>query len=771
MKNFISFLFLTLFFFGAIQAQNADIKPCGTADLPPHILDWLRNHQQNPSNYRSQMTEPVYVPVKFHLVGTTQGTGYYAAVDVFRLVCDLNKQYTGVGMQFYIYENFHYINNTTYYAHDYSDGEDMMDDNNVDDVVNVYIVDDPAGACGYFTWSGNAIAIKKSCAGAGETTLAHEMGHFFFLPHTFRNWEGSWEPDGVLVDPIPNSQRERVNGSNCSTTADFFCDTPADYLSYRWNCPYTATFLDPNGTPIAPDQTLFMSYSVDYCQKRFSNEQITAMIAGLFEVRTELLGHPQPTISEIGQSHVLYPGNGSQNVNPNNVLIKWSPAVGATNYYVEVSQFTDLENGTNYSGFVTGTELMLQLDPGVNYFWTVQPLNPGNTCGGRASGAFMTGTTETLYLNTLSLDMPDCHNSTSGNVTLQAGGGTAPYNYQWSNDLSGSTQTGLPPGLYPVTVTDVAGNSNIISINVPQPSAIVGNVIQTDNFTASISVSGGTIPYSIAWSSGETGASAFGLSAGANTVTITDGNGCTLTKNVNSIVIQANVNGIGCFGEVNGNIDLQLFGGTPPYNYTWSTGSNSSMLSNLPEGTYNVTVTDAGGAILHLNYNISEPSLLQTTASVNGNSVTVFANGGVPPYTYVFPSGAFAVPTADVTGFPQGNYEVWVYDFNGCLSIAPFSLFSVGIDQPNANSEIAVYPTFVHKGSQLYIELRGNIFRNEDTFGNIYNSEGKLCNAFTTNIVENGLIQIDTRDLPNGMYFIHLQSKDQIATAKFVVIE
>lgn len=770
MKKYFFIFSLLLTGFLGIQAQPTGLHPCGTENHPPKMLDWLRNNRQNPTHYRDQMTDPVYIPVKFHLVGTTQGTGYYQAVDVFRLVCDLNEQYTGVGMQFYIYGDFHYINNSNYYIHNFSAGNNMMNNNNVDDVVNVYIVEDPAGNCGYFSWNGNAVAIAKSCAGPDETTLAHELGHFFFLPHTFSGWEGSWE-DGVLVDPIPNSERERVNGSNCSTTADYFCDTPADYLSYRWQCPFTSTLLDPNGVPISPDQTLFMSYAYDACTKRFSNEQIEAMIAGLNEVRDYLLDHPQPQIAEIGTSHIFYPGNGSQNINPEHVLLQWSAAPGATNYYIEVSQFTDLINGTNFSGFVTETELMLELDPGVNYFWTVQPLNPGNTCGGRATGTFLTSASPTsIYLEELSLAMPSCFDSFSGTVTLQANGGTAPYNYQWSNDLSGETQVNLPGGLYPVTVTDATGNSNVLYVNVPQPNSISANVIQTDNLSASITVSGGTIPYNIVWSSGETGPNAYGLNVGENTVTITDGNGCTLTKTINSIVIEATVNNISCFGQIDGNIDLQLIGGTPPYTYSWSNGGNASVLNSLPKGDYGVTITDATGVVLHLNYYIHEPNLLQTASSVNGTSVTVFASGGVPPYTYIFPSGAFDVPTADVTGFPAGNYEVWVYDSSGCLSISNFTLLSVGINQVSPISEIAVYPSLVHKGQTLNIELKGNASSDFNTNGRIINAEGKVYDQFVVNKNESSLIQIDTRDFSEGMYFIQLQNNEQIAIAKFLVI-
>ena len=64
--------------------------------MPAETLDWIEAHQfyrNTPNNDR----DIKYVPIQFHIVGTSQGTGYFPANDVFRLLCQLNEKYIPVG--------------------------------------------------------------------------------------------------------------------------------------------------------------------------------------------------------------------------------------------------------------------------------------------------------------------------------------------------------------------------------------------------------------------------------------------------------------------------------------------------------------------------------------------------------------------------------------------------------------------------------------------------------------------------------------------------
>ena len=58
---------------------------------------------------------------------------------------------------------------------------------------------------------------------------------------------------------------------------------------------------------------------------------------------------------------------------------------------------------------------------------------------------------------------------------------------------------------------------------------------------------------------------------------------------VNTILVQ----NLECFGESNGNISLDMSGGTPPLSILWNEGSNTSDPSSLEPGTYSYTITDS----------------------------------------------------------------------------------------------------------------------------------------------------------------------------------
>ena len=268
-------LFLTT---GMLNAQN-NTNWCGTTGKSPW-LDWY--HANKHTFPESSDTNWLYVPVTLHIVGTDQGSGYFRLESAIRAVCDLNERFTDSRIRFYLMpgEEVIYLNNTSWYDHDWEGGAELINENKLPGRLNAFIVANPSGACGY-SWY-DAIVLGKNCSGQENSTWSHEAGHHLSLPHPFYGWEGfEWNysqpaPATIFGDPV-----EKLDGSNCQTSGDFFCDTRPDYLNYRWQCngdqESTVLLHDPNGEEFRADASLIMGYALDNCQSRFTPEQIEAM--------------------------------------------------------------------------------------------------------------------------------------------------------------------------------------------------------------------------------------------------------------------------------------------------------------------------------------------------------------------------------------------------------------------------------------------------------------------------------------------------------------
>jgi hypothetical protein len=236
--------------------------------------------------------------------------------------------------------------------------------------------------------------------------------------------------------------------------------------------------------------------------------------------------------------------------------------------------------------------------------------------------------------------------------------------------------------------TDVLHLQN--SINVSQPSASLTtsatgtNVNCFGNATGAVSltVNGGTGPYSYAWSNGATTQNISNIVAGNYTVTVTDANGCTSSQNAISITqpsaalnssVAATQN-INCFGSGTGAINIAVSGGTTPYSFNWSNGATTQNLTNLASGTYSVTITDAKGCTSSTNnITLSQPSAaisanIQSMQNVSCNgggngALNLTVAGGTAPYTYLWSNGA---TTQNINGLSSGIYNVTITDSKGC---------------------------------------------------------------------------------------------------------
>tara|TARA_B110000858_G_scaffold120937_1_gene138029 strand:+ start:309 stop:3977 length:3669 start_codon:yes stop_codon:yes gene_type:complete len=161
--------------------------------------------------------------------------------------------------------------------------------------------------------------------------------------------------------------------------------------------------------------------------------------------------------------------------------------------------------------------------------------------------------------------------------------------------------------------------------------------------------------------------------------TLTSSNGCDsiVTTNLTigaAINIMSNISQVSCNGYTDGSINITTNGGSSPYTYLWSNGIATQSISNIPAGTYTLSVSDANNCITVDSLIVTEPSALQTSITNNNGVITGNTLGGSPPYIYEFfgPNGLVASSSNNfgnsfsITPINSGNYSFIVVDANGC---------------------------------------------------------------------------------------------------------
>ena len=189
-----------------------------------------------------------------------------------------------------------------------------------------------------------------------------------------------------------------------------------------------------------------------------------------------------------------------------------------------------------------------------------------------------------------------------------------------------------------------------------------------------------------------------GLKAGTYTVTITDSNQCSVTRQYvlsepASLALNLSPSAFGafnikCFGDDNGSIDLTITGGSGTNTIVWTTVGGSGLVqgqedqSGLGPGSYSVSVTDSNGANGTETIQLTEPTILTVDNSIplyngyaiscnNGSNgaIDVTTSGGTGTYTFSWSTNdgdGLQNGVEDQSGLKAGTYFLTVTDSNGC---------------------------------------------------------------------------------------------------------
>lgn len=318
-------------------------------------------------------------------------------------------------------------------------------------------------------------------------------------------------------------------------------------------------------------------------------------------------------------------------------------------------------------------------------------------------------------LANLNIINTSCGASCDGAASVSVTAGVSPYTITWYDGTvitgSFSNISGLCSGVITVTVTDNAGCLTVLSGSVSSPTGVLNSlpIIQNPtcygdtNGSITIITSGGTLPYTYTFlPMGSTNNPLINVPNGNYTVNVTDANGCTTTLTVAviqplPISINANITDASCSALSDGVITTTVSGGNPTYTYSWS-GPNSytnstSTASNIPIGTYSLSITDSKGCTKDTVFTITSTLILIANAN-NGTvqcgsyTYTLDGSSSVNANTYQWtqlPTNTIAsTPTAVVTVPVGTNSFVLTVTNGGCSDTAMVIL--IGNPLPNVDA-------------------------------------------------------------------------------------
>lgn len=408
--------------------------------------------------------------------------------------------------------------------------------------------------------------------------------------------------------------------------------------------------------------------------------------------------------------------------------------------------------------------------------WTTQPNNVADT------NNFNDTATSTVDINFAVIQVIQasdllCADEANGQAIVTSLGGTPPFNYYWSTGNTGSTVNTLPEGTHQVLLIDGIGCRDSIDLTINAPDSMLVNLEKggitckgINNGFAHINVVGGQQPYNFNWSNGMKRQNINNVTPGNYSVTVTDDLGCTSEQNVEILtvpILRSQLDSVlpaNC-SENAGAAYLTASGGLQPYNYNWPGGLSGRTQTGLSGGSYDVTITDAGGCDDITTVNVPEVNV-----GVTFERPTLFADfDDATTYQWydcdndILLSGE---TFQDFTPADPGNYAVIVTyqnctDTSGCHYIA----YTSAEDKTKDAAQVNVYP---NPNNGLF-----NVSFDGSASGlvklELFDLNGKLIQSREIQNPGNGYVHQIDEALASGMYILKVLQSENASLHRVVV--
>ena len=292
-----------------------------------------------------------------------------------------------------------------------------------------------------------------------------------------------------------------------------------------------------------------------------------------------------------------------------------------------------------------------------------------------------------------------CHGANDGIINLNFLGGKAPVTVVWNDSPTIATlRSNLAPGTYTVTISDGTPCFINNSFVITEPQQLMLSASTSDATDCSgansgainLTVSGGTSPYSFAWSNGSTTEDLVNIPAGNYFVLVTDANKCiqsaqfTISRPLPLDISIVSQDGFNCTTQKSIKTSTAtVSGGVPPYQLTWSrgtaTGSNNEIMETFQNGLVNFQVVDALGCSKNYSFNVSILNLgidYQVSDCNNRNySFNAIVLNNQENYTYLWDFGdgiSSVLKSPEHTFSKPGSYNmVLTITGNSCVMVFP----------------------------------------------------------------------------------------------------